>query len=154
MKTIELLCSGDLKFKSLQELEKKYLQNINYFVKFSIKKIKEINHKEEIIVREKETAMFLKEIKEKDYVIVLDKAGKKMDSPQFAKFLEQKISYHPGRLVFLIGGYTGFTDRLRQRSNQNISFSDMTFSHDIFRIVFLEQVYRALTIIHGIKYHR
>ena len=154
MKTIELLCSGDLKFKSLQELEKKYLQNINYFVKFSIKKIKEIKHQEEIFVREKETAMFLKEIKEKDYVIVLDKAGKKMDSPQFAKFLEQKISYHPGRLVFLIGGFAGFSDRLRQRANQNISFSDLTFAHDIFRIVFLEQVYRALTIIHGIKYHR
>ena len=154
MKTIELLCSGDLKFKSLQELEKKYLQNINYFVKFSIKKIKEIKHQEEIFVKEKETAMFLKEIKEKDYVIALDKVGKKMDSPQFARFLEQKISYHPGRLVFLIGGFAGFTDRLLQRSNQNISFSDMTFSHDIFRIVFLEQVYRALTIIHGIKYHR
>jgi 23S rRNA (pseudouridine1915-N3)-methyltransferase len=154
MKTIELLCSGDLKFKSLQELENKYLQNINYFVKFSIKKIKEIKHQKEIFVREKETAMFLKEIKEKDYVIVLDKGGKKMDSPQFAKFLEQKISYHPGRLVFLIGGFAGFTDRLRQRSNQTISFSDLTFAHDIFRIVFLEQVYRALTIIHGIKYHR
>ena len=154
MKTIELLCSGDLKFKSLQELENKHLQNINYFVKFSIKKIKEIKHQEEIFVREKETAMFLKEIKEKDYVIALDKVGKKMDSLQFAKFLEQKISYHPGRLVFLIGGFAGFTDRLRQRSNQNISFSDLTFSHDIFRIVFLEQVYRALTIIHGIKYHR
>lgn len=154
MKTIELLCSGELKFLSLQELEKKYLQNINYFVKFSIKKIKEIKHQEEIIVREKETAMFLKEIKEKDYVIALDEVGKKMNSPQFARFLEQKISYHPGRLVFLIGGFAGFTDRLRQRSNQNISFSDMTFSHDIFRIVFLEQVYRALTIIHGIKYHR
>ena len=154
MKTIELLCSGELKFVSLQELEKKYLQNINYFVKFNIKKIKEIKHQEEIFVREKETVMFLKEIKEKDYVIALDKVGKKMDSPQFAKFLEQKISYHPGRLVFLIGGFAGFTDRLRQRSNQNISFSDMTFSHDIFRIVFLEQVYLALTIIHGIKYHR
>ena len=137
MKTIELLCSGDLKFKSLQELEKKYLQNINYFVKFSIKKIKEIKHQEETFVREKETAMFLEEIKEKDYVIALDKIGKKMDSPQFAKFLEQKISYHPGRLVFLIGGFAGFTDRLRQRFNQDISFSDLTFSHDIFRIVFL-----------------
>jgi len=154
MKTIELLCSGELKFKSLQELEKKYLQNINYFVKFSIKKIKEIKHQEEIFVREKETALFLKEIKEKDYVMALDKAGKKMDSPQFAKFLGQKISYHPGRLVFLIGGFAGFNDQLLRRCQQSISFSDLTFPHDIFRIVFLEQVYRALTIIHGVKYHR
>ena len=154
MKTIELLCSGELKFKGLQELEKKYLQNINYFVKFSIKKIKEIRHQEENFVREKETAAFLEEIKEKDYVIALDQGGKKMDSLQFAKALEQKISYHPGRLVFLIGGYAGFTDPLRRRCNLIISFSDLTFSHDIFRIVCLEQVYRALTIIHGITYHR
>ncbi len=154
MKTIDLLCSGNLKFKSLQELEKKYLQNINFFVKFSIKKIREIKHQEESFVREKETAMFLDEIKEKDYVMLLDTGGKKMDSPQFAKFLEQRISYHPGRLVFVIGGFAGCGDRLRQRSNQTISFSDMTFAHDIFRIVFLEQVYRALTIIRGITYHR
>jgi len=154
MKTIELLCSGELKFKGLQELEKKYLQNINYFVKFSIKKIKEIRHQKENFVREKETAAFLEEIKEKDYVIALDQGGKKMDSLQFAKALEQKISYHPGRLVFLIGGYAGFTDPLRRRCNLIISFSDLTFSHDFFRIVFLEQVYRALTIIHGITYHR
>jgi 23S rRNA (pseudouridine1915-N3)-methyltransferase len=154
MKTIELLCSGELKFKGLQELEKKYLQNINYFVKFSIKKIKETRHQKENFVKEKETAAFLAEIKEKDYVIALDQGGKKMDSVQFARALEQKISYHPGRLVFLIGGFAGFTDQLRRRCNLIISFSDLTFSHDIFRVVFLEQVYRALTIIHGIKYHR
>ena len=74
MKTIELLCTGELKFKGLQELENKYLQNINYYVKFSIKKIKEIKHKEESFVREKESAMFLKEIKDKDYV---DRPGRK-----------------------------------------------------------------------------
>ncbi|MCX6554619.1 MAG: 23S rRNA (pseudouridine(1915)-N(3))-methyltransferase RlmH [Candidatus Aminicenantes bacterium] len=154
MKTIELLCGGELKFKSLQELEKKYLQNINYFVKFSIKKIKEPRHPEEAFVREKEAAMFLAEIEKKDYVIAMDKDGKKMDSLQFAGFLEQKISYHPGRLVFVIGGFAGLGVRLRQRCDHAISFSDLTFSHDLFRIVFLEQVYRALTIIHGIKYHR
>jgi len=154
MKTIELLCSGELKFKGLQELEKKYLQNINYYVKFSIKKIKEIKHPEESSVREKETAAFLEEINARDYVIALDQKGKKMDSLQFAGFLEQKISYHPGRLVFVIGGFAGFSDLLRRRSDQVISFSDLTFAHDIFRIVLLEQLYRALTIIRGIKYHR
>jgi 23S rRNA (pseudouridine1915-N3)-methyltransferase len=154
MKTIELVCSGELKFKGLQELEKKYLQNINYYVKFSIKKLKETKHKEEAFVREKEGAMFAGEIREKDYVIALDKEGKKMDSLQFAAFLGQKISYHPGRLVFLIGGFAGFPPDLAAKFNQKISFSDMTFAHDIFRIVFLEQIYRALTIINGGKYHR
>jgi 23S rRNA (pseudouridine1915-N3)-methyltransferase len=154
MKAIELICPGELKFKSLQELEKKYLQNINYYVKFSIKKFKEIKSKEEAFVKEKEGAMFLAEIGERDFVVALDRKGKKMDSLQFAAFVEQKISYHPGRLVFLIGGFAGFARSVAGRFNQTISFSDLTFSHDIFRIVLLEQIYRALTIMHGGKYHR
>jgi len=154
MKTIELICSGELKFKGLQELEKKYLQNINYYVKFSVKKLKETKSKEQAFVREKEGIMFAEEIREKDFVVALDKEGKKMDSLQFAQFLGQKISYHQGRLVFLIGGFAGFAPALAAKFNQKISFSDMTFAHDLFRIVFLEQVYRALTIINGGKYHR
>jgi 23S rRNA (pseudouridine1915-N3)-methyltransferase len=153
MKTIELVCPGELKFKGLQELEKKYLQNINYYVKFSIKKIKETRHREEGFVREKESAMFLREIQPKDFVIALDERGKKMDSRRFAAFLGEKISYHPGRLVFLIGGFAGFAPAVAARADQALSFSEMTFAHDIFRIVFLEQVYRAMTIIHGITYH-
>ncbi len=154
MKAIELLCPGELKFKGLQELEKKYLQNINYYVKFSVKKIKETRHREERFVREKEGAMFLQEIQPKDYVAALDEKGKKMDSRRFAAFLEEKISYHPGRLVFLIGGFAGLAPAVTARADQVLSFSDMTFAHDIFRILFLEQVYRALTIIHGQPYHR
>jgi 23S rRNA (pseudouridine1915-N3)-methyltransferase len=154
MKTLELLCPGELKFKGLQELEKKYLQNINYYVKFSIKKFKEIKNREERFVREKEGAMFLQEIQANDFVIALDEKGKKMDSLRFAAFLGEKISYHPGRLVFLIGGFAGFAPAVSARAEQTLSFSEMTFAHDIFRIVFLEQIFRALTIIHGVKYHR
>jgi len=154
MKAIELVCPGGLKFKGLQELEKKYLQNINYYVKFSVKNFKEIHHREEEFVREKEGAMFLKEIQPKDYVVALDEKGQQLDSLRFAAFLEQNISYHPGRLLFLIGGFAGFSPAVAARADRALSFSGMTFAHDIFRIVFLEQVYRAMTIIHGIKYHR
>jgi 23S rRNA (pseudouridine1915-N3)-methyltransferase len=154
MNVIELVTPGELKFKGLQELEKKYLQNINYYVKFSVKKIKETRHREERFVREKEGAMFLREIQPRDYVVALDEKGKKMDSLRFAAFLEQKISYHPGRLLFLIGGFAGFAPVVAARADQALSFSDMTIAHDIFRVVFLEQLYRALTIIRGVKYHR
>jgi 23S rRNA (pseudouridine1915-N3)-methyltransferase len=154
MKTIELLCPGELKFKGLQELEKKYLQNINYYVKFSIKKFKETRHREEGFVREKERAMFLREIRPKDFVVALDEKGKTMDSRRFAAFLGEKISYHSGRLVFLIGGFAGLAPAVAARADRALSFSEMTIAHDIFRIVFLEQIYRAMTIIHGSKYHR
>jgi 23S rRNA (pseudouridine1915-N3)-methyltransferase len=154
MNVIELVTPGELKFKGLQELEKKYLQNINYYVKFSVKKIKETRHREERFVREKEGAMFLREIQPRDCVVALDERGRKMDSRRFAAFLEEKISYQPGRLVFLVGGFAGLAPAVSARADQVLSFSDMTFAHDIFRILFLEQLYRALTIIHGQPYHR
>jgi 23S rRNA (pseudouridine1915-N3)-methyltransferase len=154
MMTVELVCAGALKFKGLQELEKKYLQNINYYVKFSSKILKEIRHGEEGFVKEKEGAMFLREIQLHDYVVALDERGKKMDSRGFAAFLQEKVAYHSGRLLFLIGGFAGLAPAVLARADLRLSFSDMTVAHDLFRIVFLEQVYRATTIARGGKYHR
>ena len=154
MNAIELVCPGELKFSGLQELEKRYLQNINYYVKFSVKKLREIRGKEEAFVKEKEGALFLKEIQPRDYVVALDEKGKKMDSRRFAVFLQEKISYHPARLLFLIGGFAGFAPQVKARADLAISFSDMTFAHDLFRILFLEQLFRAMTILHGSTYHR
>lgn len=154
MKDVELVCPGELKFKALQELEKKYLQKINYYVKFSVKKLPDIRHREDGFVREKEGALFLREIGPRDYAVALDEKGKKMDSRRFAAFLQEKVSYHPGRLLFLIGGFAGFAPAVTARADLLLSFSDMTFAHDVFRVLFLEQVYRALTIIHGVTYHR
>jgi len=154
MMSIELVCAGALKFKGLQELENKYLQNINYYVKFSIKILKEIRHGEEGFVREKEGAMFLREIQPRDHVVALDERGKKMDSRGFAALLQEKVAYHSGRLLFLIGGFAGLAPAVIARADLRLSFSDMTVAHDLFRIVFLEQVYRAMTIARGGKYHR
>lgn len=102
----------------------------------------------------KDGEMMLKCLAAKDFVIALDRRGIKLDSVGFARLLEEKISFHPGRIVFLIGGFAGFSPVVDRRIQVKISFSDMTFAHDIFRIVFLEQLYRALTIIHRIRYHR
>lgn len=77
-----------------------------------------------------------------------------MDSHRFAAIVGEKISYHAGRLVFLIGGYAGLGPALDARVRERISFSEMTIAHDLFRVVFLEQLFRALTIIHGKTYHR
>jgi 23S rRNA (pseudouridine1915-N3)-methyltransferase len=154
MTGIELVCVGELKFKGLQELEKKYLQNINYYVKFSVKKLKEIRHAEDGFVREKEGALFLQQARPQDYVVALDERGKAMDSRGFAAFLQEKIAYHPGRLLFLIGGFAGLAPAVLARADLRLSFSTMTFAHDIFRILFLEQAYRAMTIARGGKYHR
>jgi len=154
MKKIELICIGNLKFKGLKFFEEDFAKKLNFFVDFKTKNLKEVKLKNEDLLREKEGKMILESINIKDFVIALDKYGKKMDSIGFARFLSDKISFFSGRIVFLIGGFVGLSKSLDNRINLKLSFSDMTFSHDIFRIVFLEQLYRAFTIIKGIKYHR
>ncbi len=154
MKKIELICIGNLKFKKLKPLEENFIKKINFFVDFKVKNLKEIKLKNEDILMGKEGKMILESLNTKDFVIALDKYGKKMDSIGFAKFLSDKISFYSGRVVFLIGGFVGLSKILDDRIDFKLSFSDMTFSHDLFRIVFLEQLYRIFTIIKGIKYHR
>jgi 23S rRNA (pseudouridine1915-N3)-methyltransferase len=154
MKRIKLLCVGEQKLIELKKLEEKYLQWINYYVKFTLKNLKSPKIRDETIVKKKEGELILRALDEKDYVIALDEKGKKMDSPGFSRFLEDKISNQSRQIIFLIGGFAGLSPLLDKRVDYKISFSAMTISHDIFRVVFLEQLYRALTIIKGMKYHR
>ena len=154
MKKIELICVGDLKYKELKGLEKKFVQRINFFTTFTVRNTKEIKSKDDRLKKEKEGQMILELLDKRDLVIALDQYGKKMDSIGFSSFLSEKISHHPGRIVFLIGGHSGLSKSLDSRIDNKISFSDMTFAHDIFRILFLEQLYRGFTILKGIKYHR
>jgi 23S rRNA (pseudouridine1915-N3)-methyltransferase len=154
MKKIDLICIGDLKFKALKELEQKYVQKINFFIPFSIRTIKDVKSQDETLKVKKEGQMMLELLDKKDFVIALDQQGKKMNSIEFSRLLCDKISWHPARVVFLIGGHAGFSKLLDSRIDFKLSFSDMTFAHDVFRIVFLEQLYRAFTIMKGIKYHR
>jgi 23S rRNA (pseudouridine1915-N3)-methyltransferase len=154
MKQIELLVVGDLKFKGLKELEKEYSKKINFFTNFLIKAVKDIRIQDEEIKKKKEGASLLSLIQKNDYVIALNEKGKKKNSLDFSQFISQQLSYGVDRIVFLIGGPAGLSKELDSRINFKLSFSDMTFAHDIFRILFLEQLYRAFTIIKGIKYHR
>lgn len=154
MNKIELICVGDLKFKGLKEVEQKYTAKINAFTKFAIRSLKDVKSRDDAVKKKKEGQMMLELLDERDFVIALDEHGKKMDSLQFAGFLSDKIVYHPHRIVFLVGGHAGLSDLLDLRIDFKLSFSRMTFAHDIFRILFLEQLYRAFTINKRIKYHR
>lgn len=154
MNKIQLICIGDLKFKELKQIEKMYLKKIGYFTTFQAVSLKDVNIKDENIKKKKEGEMMAALLLPGDFVIALDEKGKQMDSLTFAHLLEDKISYHPGRIVFLIGGHAGLAESLKPMFNLKLSFSAMTFAHDIFRVLFLEQLYRAFTIIKGITYHR
>jgi len=154
MGKIELICVGALKFKDLQNLEQYYLKKIGYFVKLKPVIIKDIRLPDEDIRKQKEGEAMTELLQEKDLVIALDEKGRTMDSTGFARWLDDKLSHHPGRIVFLIGGHAGLSAALDQRIDLKLSFSALTFGHDIFRILFLEQLYRAFTIIKGLTYHR
>jgi 23S rRNA (pseudouridine1915-N3)-methyltransferase len=151
---IELICIGDLKFKGLKEVEKQYVDKINFFTGFNIRGLKDIKSDDDALKKKKEGLSILESIEKRDYVIALDQYGKKMDSMDFSKFLSDKMMNYPHRIVFLIGGHAGLSEVLDSHIHFKLSFSDMTFGHDIFRILFLEQLYRAFTIIKKIKYHR
>jgi 23S rRNA (pseudouridine1915-N3)-methyltransferase len=154
MKKIELICVGESKFKELKLLEQKFNRRINSFIQFNIKKVKEVKLRDEAMVMKKEADAIEKQLDPSDFVVGLDRKGKTMTSREFSRFLSQKISYHDGRIVFVLGGFAGLHRALDRCFDFKLSFSPMTVSHDIFRIVFLEQLYRAFTIIRGKNYHR
>lgn len=133
-----------------------YVSRLKHYIPFSIIEIPELKNvsalsREQIKTREGE--LLLKNIRPTDDVILLDEHGKEFSSTEFAKILQDKISYVGKDIVFIIGGAYGFSDAVHQRSNSKISLSRMTFSHQMVRAIFAEQLYRAFTIIKGEPYH-
>ena len=104
-------------------------------------------------IKEKEGELILKNIKATDDVVLLDERGSTFTSLEWASHLQKKINYEGKDIVFVIGGAYGFSQKVYQRANGKISLSKMTFSHQIIRVIFLEQLYRAFTIMKGEPYH-
>ena len=88
-----------------------------------------------------------------DYIVLLDEHGKEFTSTQFASYLEKKMSNVAKRLIFVIGGPYGFSQRIYNAAQEKISLSKMTFSHQMIRLIFTEQLYRAMTILNNEPYH-
>ena len=133
-----------------------YVSRLKHYIPFSITEIPELKNvsalsRDQIETREGE--LILKNVRPTDDVILLDEHGKEFSSMEFAKILQDKISYAGKDMVFVIGGAYGFSDAVYQRSNSRISLSRMTFSHQMVRAIFAEQLYRAFTIIKGEPYH-
>ncbi len=100
-----------------------------------------------------EARLILGRILPEDYLVLLDERGKHLDSPGFSQFIAQRQNASTKRVVFLIGGPFGFDQQVYQRANFELSFSKMTFSHQMIRLFFAEQLYRAFSILRGEKYH-
>lgn len=153
---ITLLAIGKTDDSYVLEGIDKYLKRLKHYIKFDIqiipdlKKTKSLSQDEQ---KSKEAELFLKNININDVVIVLDERGTELSSTHFADFINKKMIGSVQNLVFLIGGPYGFDAAIYQRSNYKLSLSKMTFSHQMIRLFFVEQVYRAFTILKGEPYH-
>lgn len=107
----------------------------------------------ESLQKEKEGELILEQLQPTDWVVVLDEKGKHHTSMEFSSYLSQKMLGGIKRLVFVVGGPYGFADSVYQRANEKIALSKMTFSHQMVRLIFVEQIYRAMTILKGEPYH-
>lgn len=153
---IMLLTVGKTNSKSLIELEKEYEQRIHHYVsyqRFDIPELKNAKSLSESQIKITEGKSILSKIEPSDTVLLLDEKGKSFDSIEFSKHLEHLQVLNTKKIIFCIGGAYGFSDEVYLRANGLLSISKMTFSHQMIRSIFLEQLYRAYTIIKGEKYH-
>jgi 23S rRNA (pseudouridine1915-N3)-methyltransferase len=133
-----------------------YTTRMKHYFPFSIIEIPELKNVASLSedqIKTKEGELILKNIKPTEDVILLDERGREFSSMEFAKLLQDKISYIGKDIVFVIGGAYGFSEAVKQRANSKISLSKMTFSHQMVRAIFVEQLYRAFTIMKGEPYH-
>ena len=132
----------------------KYLQRLKHYGKIEFKELKDIKSQQNVEeFKKKESELILTHLKSDDILILLDEKGKMYDSVSFAGFIE-KLQIHASKnVIFVIGGAFGHHKILLERANFTISLSSMTFSHQMVRLFFVEQLYRAFTILRGEKYH-
>ena len=154
MKTI-LILVGKTQNKIFKVGIDDYVNRIEHYMPFSITTISELKNTKSLSEdqqKQKEGELILKEIQPSDTVVLLDEHGAEFRSIEYAKWLKQKQNTSR-RLVFIIGGPYGFSPDVYTRANEKISLSRMTFSHQMVRLIFTEQLYRACTIIKGEPYH-
>ena len=133
-----------------------YEKRLKYYIPYEMKVIPDVRNTKnmsEVEQKEREGELLLGQLETVDYVILLDEKGNEYTSKTFADFLAQKMLTSMKRLVFIIGGPYGFSEKVYKRANMKISLSKMTFSHQMVRMIFTEQLYRAMTILKGEPYH-
>jgi 23S rRNA (pseudouridine1915-N3)-methyltransferase len=135
------------------EVYTKRLKNYLHFETRTIHVPKQVRQKSHSEQKTEEARLILSELESEDQLILLDERGTEMSSTEFSKYIAGKQNASTRRLFFLIGGPFGFAENIYKRANGKLSLSRMTFSHQMIRLFFVEQVYRAYTILKGEKYH-
>jgi 23S rRNA (pseudouridine1915-N3)-methyltransferase len=159
MNQIRIITVGKLKEPYYAMAQAEYLKRLKVYLKLEINEVEDLpcsekaSSAQEDLVLKQEAAAIKNLISPKDYVITLDRRGKEMTSLQLAEFLNRR-AFFSDPLVFIIGGSLGLDDELIKTAKLNMSFSQLTFPHQMFRIILLEQIYRAVKINRGEPYHK
>lgn len=150
---VKLLMIGKTTPEFLSDGIKEYEQRLIHYIGFSIEAIPDVKKAPSDKLKDLEAEAFLKKVSNRDFVVLLDEKGKLFSSEGFAAQLEKWMNGGQSQVVFIIGGAFGFGKALYERANLQISLSQMTFSHQMVRLIFVEQLYRAYTILKGEPYH-
>ncbi|MBZ9778235.1 23S rRNA (pseudouridine(1915)-N(3))-methyltransferase RlmH [Psychroflexus sp. CAK8W] len=154
--TISLVLVGKTDNKHLEALINDYKKRLSFFVKFEVTIIPDLKKRKNMeteVQKEKEGELILSKISNSDFVVLLDENGVDHSSTKFASWLQKRMNSGIKKLVFVIGGPYGFSKPVYDRGNQILSLSKMTFSHQMIRLFFTEQLYRAFSILKNLPYH-
>lgn len=149
---ITILCVGKVKENYFRDALKEYQKRLTKYTKLDIIEVPDYQDDKNIAL-EKEKDALLSKINQKDYIITLEIDGQKLNSLEFSNKIE-KLFLITSNITFVIGGSHGLHDEVKKRSNYSLSFSSLTFPHQLFRILLLEQIYRSFKIIHHENYHK
>ncbi|MBO4943834.1 MAG: 23S rRNA (pseudouridine(1915)-N(3))-methyltransferase RlmH [Muribaculaceae bacterium] len=153
---ITLLTIGKTTQKNIDELIRMYAARVSHYVDFSVESIPDLRSTRgltELQQKMREGEMILAALKPSDRVVLLDEKGREFTSREFSQEIQKRMSAADKRLVFVVGGPYGFSDSVYGRADALMSLSRMTFPHELVRVFFVEQIYRAMTILRGEPYH-
>lgn len=150
---MKIICVGKIKEKFFTEAIKEYEKRISKYTKLKIIEVEDYNINNEKIIKQKEKEQILKHIEQKDYIITMEIDGKELSSVELASMINKTRETNPN-LTFIIGGSYGLHDEIKKLANYKLSFSKLTFPHQLFRIILLEQIYRSYKIINNETYHK
>ncbi|MDO5587404.1 MAG: 23S rRNA (pseudouridine(1915)-N(3))-methyltransferase RlmH [Bacteroidales bacterium] len=153
---IELAVIGKTSIGYLKQGIDEYIKRLKHYVPFEIKYIDDIKNTKNISEDQQkrtEGAKILSLLDKSDFVVLLDEHGKEYTSMQYSSYIQKRMLSGAKKVVFVIGGPYGFSQEVYARANDKISFSKMTFNHEMIRLIFTEQLYRAYTIINHEPYH-
>ena len=150
---IKILCVGKIKDRHLAALIEDYRERISHYHKIEIVEVKDEKISDDRNVLDIEAERLLSKIGSDEYVVLLDLHGSSIDSLQLAKDIDQVFLHH-AKLTFVIGGSLGLGEAIRQRADRKIKLSDLTFLHQMTRLILLEQIYRSFKILNHETYHK